>query len=599
MPARSAGSPWTTPQSLYLRMRDGVRLAVDIHLPSGLQAGDHVGAVLQFTRYWRAMRWGGKAPIGTGFNEQAAFLARGLARVNIDARGTGASFGTRATEYGVDEVLDQQEVIAWVARQPWCNGRLGVTGISYAGNTAELAQVGAQPSLCAVAPRFTDFDWYEFILFPGGLRNIAFGPDWGQFIVALDSGQPMLPVPAPGAVMPLGVLPVDADTDGALLRQALKEHAGNHRFAGLEAIENRDDVVPENSEQAVSANLADLQTELRAGARPAQHWLSWLDSGTAAGGLARWRSLDTPMVLIIGTWNHGAGMDGDPFLEGEASAVDAPALFQVLAEFFDRHLGDTRPAMPERRIRYKTMNVRRADHAWQETDVWPPAGTRTQRWYLGADARLTTDAPTMADGQDRYAVDYRHGTGLSTRWTTSMSGPVRYPDRREADRLLLTYTSAPLAADLCITGEAVMRLFVSSTHDDAAFIVYLEHVAADGHVRYITEGQLRAVHRKVCAQPLPFVQAGPPRSFKRADRQPLVPGEIAEVVFALLPTSVLFRQGERLRIAIAGADADSFARVPATGQPVWAVHRSALHATCIDLPVCPSSIPNLSDRSPA
>jgi putative CocE/NonD family hydrolase len=572
-----------SPQSLYVPMRDGTRLAVDVVLPEGLATGARVPAVLQFTRYWRAYRWapGQRPPATSGFSEQRAFLERGYARVNIDARGSGASFGVRSTEYGADEVIDQQEIVAWVAAQAWCDGRVGVTGVSYAGNCAELAQVGAEvsaeggthPALRAVAPRFTDFDWYEHILFPGGLRNIAFGPDWGQFITALDAGQPVLAVPAEGAPLPLGVMPVDADPDGVLLGLALQEHAANHRFDVMAQIECRDD------HPGTSANLADLQQALRAGARPAQHWLSWLDSGTAAGGLARWRSLDVPMELIIGTWNHGAAMDGDPFLDD--TTVDAAALFDALEGFFARHL--RADEAPLRRIRYKTMNCRKTP--WLETPVWPPQGTVVQRWYAGAQGGLVPHQPAEAAASDSYTVDFGHGTGRSTRWTTSMGGPVHYADRADADRRLLCYTSAPLAAALRITGEALVTLHVASTHHDAAFIVYLEHVAPDGRVRYVTEGQLRALHRGRATEPPPFVQAGPPRSFRRADTAPLVPGAPTEIVFALLPTSVQFHPGDRIRIALAGADADSFERVPESGQPVWTVHRSALHATCIDLPV--------------
>lgn len=583
------GALWRTPQSLYVRMRDGTRIALDVHLPNDLRAGLRVPAVLQFTRYWRACRWADGTPQATGFSEHRAFLARGFACVYIDARGSGASFGSRPTEYSAEEVADQQEVIKWVASQAWCDGCVLATGVSYAGNTAELTQVGASDALIAVAPRFTDFDWYEFILFPGGLRNIAFGPDWGQFIAALDEGLPVLPVPGAGGSLPLGVLPVDEDINGALLEQALLEHRANHRFASISLIECRDDLPADFEPTATSANLADLGTELQAGARPAQHWASWLDSGTAAGALARWRSLDLPMELIIGTWNHGAAMDGDPFLEPGEAAVDGVLLFEMMASFFERQLNAAaaRGHSPDvrRHIRYKTMNVRDASKAWRETTIWPPEGVKLQRWFAATHGQLVEYPPSDSEASDIYKVDFEHRTGRTTRWTTSMSGPVHYADRADSDRRLLTYTSAPLADDLCITGEALVTLHLSSTHDDAAFIVYLEHVSPDGHVRYVTEGELRAMHRRVAAERLPYVQAGPARSFRRQDLLPLTPGEITEIRFALMPTSVQFHAGDRIRIAIAGADADSFARVPANADPTWTVHRSALHATCIDLPI--------------
>ena len=71
------------------------------------------------------------------------------------------------------------------------------------------------------------------------------------------------------------------------------------------------------------------------------------------------------------------------------------------------------------------------------------------------------------------------------------------------------------------------------------------------------------------------------------DGAPMAPGAVEEVVFALLPTSVLFRAGHRIRISIGGADADTFARVPAEGVPVYTVERGPEYASHISLPVIP------------
>jgi uncharacterized protein len=80
---------------------------------------------------------------------------------------------------------------------------------------------------------------------------------------------------------------------------------------------------------------------------------------------------------------------------------------------------------------------------------------------------------------------------------------------------------------------------------------------------------------------------GPYHSFRRADGEPLAPGRLAELRFGLLPTSVLIRKGHRIRVAIAGADSGTFARIPATGNPVITVARSNTHASAIDLPIRP------------
>ena len=162
-----------------------------------------------------------------------------------------------------------------------------------------------------------------------------------------------------------------------------------------------------------------------------------------------------------------------------------------------------------------------------------------------------------------------------------------YGDRAEADQLLLTYTSPPLDEDTEISGYAVVTLYVKSTEEDGAFYVYLEDVDEQGRVTYVTEGLLRASHRKVSGDTPPCALQVPYHTFKRADMMPLVPGELAELTFGLLPTSVLIRKGHCLRLAIAGHDEGTFVRIPAQGSPIIAVARNRLYPSHIDVPVVP------------
>jgi len=104
-------------------------------------------------------------------------------------------------------------------------------------------------------------------------------------------------------------------------------------------------------------------------------------------------------------------------------------------------------------------------------------------------------------------------------------------------------------------------------------------------VTYITEGELRALHRKISNETPPYKMLVPYHSFLRKDALPLVPGQLAELKFGLQPTSVLIKKGHRLRIAIAGADKDTFARIPATGVPTITVARNRKDASWIELPV--------------
>ena len=96
-------------------------------------------------------------------------------------------------------------------------------------------------------------------------------------------------------------------------------------------------------------------------------------------------------------------------------------------------------------------------------------------------------------------------------------------------------------------------------------VAYLEDVAPDGRVTYLTEGELRLMHRRVADTPAGYVRPGPNRSFLRKDAAPYTPGVVEPLTFPLLPTSVVFRAGHRIRLALGCADADSFPRLPATG----------------------------------
>jgi len=122
-------------------------------------------------------------------------------------------------------------------------------------------------------------------------------------------------------------------------------------------------------------------------------------------------------------------------------------------------------------------------------------------------------------------------------------------------------------------------------HGDGAFHVYLEDVAPDGRVTYVTEGILRAIHRQVSDEEPLYAVLGPYHSFERADAAPLVPGEVAEIRFNLYATSVLVREGHRIRIAVAGHDASPFARYPAEGTPVLSVQRNNIYPSHVELPM--------------
>ncbi|MBS0335196.1 MAG: CocE/NonD family hydrolase [Proteobacteria bacterium] len=539
--------------SVYLPMRDGVRIAVQVLGAAGFRSR-HAPAVTVFTRYGRATPLAiAEAP----FSESLAFTELGFVVLSVDVRGTGASFGCRPQGRSQEELGDCGEVFDWAAAQSWSDGRIFCTGVSYGGNVADLVQSLGHPALVAVAPRFTDFDLYEHLLFPGGMPNTLFTRVWGELTAALDRGETAADQD-PGAEARLRARYVDGDTDGELYRQALADHAGNTDFTALMA------GVAYREQLRNGANLREVAATLGPRARPAYHWASWMDAGTAAGALERFAALDAPMRVRIGLWNHGAVEHADPLGEScPLSADERRADIEDIADFFFA----ASAGVPRRRIEYRTAGR----PGWRSTDRWPPPEIETRDLWLSAGGRLTAAPPQDEDGVDHYTVDFEAGSGSRTRWTTQVGTPVDYPDRASADARLLIYESEPLAGPLEITGTPELGLWLSSTRQDGLLIAYLEAVSADGRVDYLTEGGLRLRHRRLGA-------------FSEAEAEPLTPGEPVQLSIVLWPLSVVLPPGARLRLAIAGADKDTFARVPTDGAVTLRLFRSAAMPSWIRIP---------------
>ena len=563
--------------SEYVRTRDGTRIAIDVHLPRSRAEGERIPALLELTRYWRASEnaTSGERNPSLGSLDRL-FLRNGYAVVKVDARGSGASFGTRPVEYGPDEVRDAYDVVDWLVRQPWSSGSVGAYGTSYSGTTAELLAAVEHPAVKAVVPGWSDFDAYTSPIRPYGLLT-AFAEEWGNFVGALDRND--------RSIMKAAVRRVDADSSGALVAAAVAEHARNPDVAKwAKEVEFRD------SRYAGGPSYADIGTvrwkkEIERSNVPMLVLASWLDAGTTEGAFDRLRAFRNPQKLVIMATSHGGGAHASPFVVDSTPKRGNPTqeeMAQMRLEFFDRYLKgvknnvDSWPA-----VRYYTLGT----EEYRESNVWPLPGTTNRRMYLAADGVLASSAPTR-EGSDRYVVDFGVNTGANNRWATQMGRPVlRLNDRGAMDARMLTYTTPPLEADMHIAGSPTIDFMVSSTHADGAVIVYLEDVDAAGQSRYITEGGIRLIHRKLSRDTLFGIT--PYSSFEKRDAAPMRPSEPARVHFRILPTSVVIRAGHRLRLAIAGADSGVLGRVPAEGTPTLTIHRGPRTPAMRELPIAP------------
>jgi len=546
-----------TTTSHYVPAMDGTRLALDVHIPALHTAGNRYPVLLVLTRYLRSTVNPETGELNPALDQRDNyFLERGYVVVKVDARGSGASFGTRPMAYGPEEIQDAYAVVDWVVARGWADGNVGAYGTSYTGTTAELLAAVNHPAVKAVIPGWSDFDVYTSPLRPYGLLASTFLSTWGQVVGWMDSADPQL-----GAV----INPVDEDIEGSLLKQALREHEQNPDiFEVGVSYEYRDDSIGGGVTWAEIGPLNYKEAIERSGV-PMLIPVSWMDAGTADGALLRFQHFSNPQKLVIFAGTHGGRGHASPYTVSDESLPPRPSIEEQLelqTQFFDHHLkGETNEVENWPAIRFFNLG----EEAFHETEVWPPEGTQDQTFHLSQGGDLKAVADDVKSGTDTYAVDGEVTTGDSNRWIAQMGGPIVNLDNRGAmDKRMLTYTTEPLQGDLQISGTPEVTLQMSSDREDGMVLVYLEDVDSEGRSRYLTEGGVRLIHRKTV--PNPYFHTGRPyHSYAREDAQPMPPGEIVEVKFQLWPISVLIQQGHRVRLAIAGADNAVFDQLPAEG----------------------------------
>ena len=591
---RSAASVLPQLQSRYVQMPDGVRLAVDIWLPFGTTAGTRLPTVLEADRYWRARAYTGGIKNNPNYYIAQPWNARGYAYVFADLRGTGASFGTLTAELGSALVADVGSLANWIAAQPWSNGRVGVTGVSYSADIAIGSLALRNPHITAAAPISYDFDPYEDIMRPGGILIQPLVAPYGLLLQILDKADGTTCATSAATrqlcqqLSLTGAAPEPVDgPDGKALRAAARaQHFHNANLVALAQAGVYRDWSRGPQSWAVTS-VGSKTAAIAAGGVPILTFAGWLDAGTANGVLSQFASLPNTQESWIGPWSHGQGYIADPFQSSRRlPGAEHQQLNDRVYAFFDRYVkGDARPDAT-RVLHYYTLNA----GTWHTTTRWPVAGTRIHRLYFGAGHTLTWQPGAARPGSDLLHLNPTAGTGHKDRWNTNLTGgPVVYPNRAAVDRKLLTYTTAPLRQATTVTGLGQVTLDVTGLRgaQHGALYAYLEDVQPSGRVTYITEGELALADRAIAPKKdnPAWRMLRTPRTYARADAAPFPLHRPQQITFDLLPTSVLFHAGDRIRIAIAAADPDSFQLLPANGQATYRITHSPTSPSYVDLPV--------------
>lgn len=576
------------PRSLYVTMRDGCRLAVDVYLPQPGEAepDSQLPTIVLFTPYYRRFKLkpgaNGSEPTPNCGKYRDFFVPRGYALVVVDVRGTGASFGTRDSFRSPKERDDYREIVDWIVAEPWSDGRVGATGISYLGAACDFVASSGHPAVKAIAPLFAVWDTYSDHYYPGGLLLNRLAETYDRLMIALDHDRRDLLAEFAYYKDPNfdGPQPIDGDQDCALRDAAVKEHLGNfHMPDFITEFRFKDDALPYDPE-FTSASFSPYK--YRDGIRADVAVLSvsgWMDgAGYMNGAISRYLTLkDNPRHLLLGPWDHGARINVSPWRKGVEAQF--PLLGEVL-RFFDHYLmGRETGLTREEPIHFFNMH----DETWRNASTWPPVGSATVLHLAGQ----ALSSERQEAGSDAFDVDASVGTGEHTRYErlAAIDNREYYTDWAALEARMPSVDSAPLEDDTELSGHAVADLWIASSEPDAALFVYLSELTSDGTVRYVTEGMLRALHRAEAPCPDDHRTTWPFRNFSRREARPLVPGEPARMHFALLPTSWTFRKGSRIRLSFAGADMDHYGQVPHGSPPRITVFHGGDHASKIELPL--------------
>jgi putative CocE/NonD family hydrolase len=516
-------------KNVPIPMRDGVRLYADIYKPP---AQGRFPVVLIRLPY-------GKGEYYTYMPAYGRFWPKkGYVCVIQDVRGKWASEGDFQALSGEDQ--DGYDTLEWIARQPWCDGSIGMMGESYYGFTQWAAAISQHPNLKCIAPMDIDIDSYR-LNYPGGAFNLQLVGGW---IAGQDTQTVRNALRLDYWHLPLIDMADDAGLSTELYRETLR-HA------------SRDAYWDERS----------LHTQIHRVGIPVLHIGGWYDTFTN-GTLEAWRSLReraqdaevrAKQWLLMAPIDHEHSTErthriGKLKLGGEWN----PAwLFDRHEAFFDHFLKgvdngwDRRPP-----VEIFVMG----DDEWRFEWEWPLARTEYVPFFLhsaGAansrqgDGGLDTQAPGE-EAQDHFLYDpsnpVQYSLGVDY-WNLArdMKDRGSVEDRED----VLVYTSSAQTEDMEITGPIRVSLWAASSAQDTDFTAALVDVFPDGYCHLIREGIARA-------------------RFRDSDREPslIEPGRVYDYQIDLTSTSYVMRAGHRMRLEISSSNFNRFDRNPNTGGPL-------------------------------
>jgi predicted acyl esterase len=573
-------------------VRDGLVLSANLFLPVA-QAGDQrFPAILEMIPYrkddWRFC---------SDQQRMTYFAQRGYAGCRLDIRGTGSSPGIARDEYTPEETQDGYDAVEWLAAQPWCNGNVGMWGISYGGFTAIQVAMLQPPSLKAIIPMYATDDRYtDDVHYIGGCLTAS---ELSQYAVSM---------------VGMNALPPRAEY--------LRGDWATQWRARLEQTPWLIEWLRQQTDGPYWRS-GSLAPDYRRITCAIFHIGGWADGYTNAVLRMQERCLNAPRKALIGPWVHSL----------PDSAYPGPNIdyLHEMTRFFDHWLKGVdngvmdEPPLTIFRQEYTPPEAfpARVNGAWHSEAAYPIARAQSREFYLGEGTLeeprtenrepskgVQLNAPTTKEQKinrqqlelalelellrvsnaedyersaekeilnsqfstlnsaDHYPHRPTHGTRASLSWGAGGEPNGLARDLRPDEALIPTYTSAPLAEPLDLIGFPEALLYLSSSAPVAHAIVRLTDVAPDGVSALVSTGILNLTHRESHAEP-----------------QPLAPGEVYQVRVPLKATGYRFLAGHRIRLSVASAYWPAIWPAPYLADN--ALHRGPARPSRLILPVVP------------
>ncbi|HEY1475804.1 MAG TPA: CocE/NonD family hydrolase [Pseudolabrys sp.] len=498
-------------------MRDGVRLLADVFRPQG---DARVPAILNLGPYQKDKLWVPPETLEEKANPYMNWetvnplwwVPRGYAAVRVDGRGSGKSQG-QCEPWSLAESIDFYDAIEWAAAQPWCNGNVGLLGISYFAINQWFAANQQPPSLKAIIPWEGFADLYRDALFHGGILSV-FMTNWFT----------------------------------AHLMHHKIGRASQH-LADAWKVNTLDFWLSNNLDSGAFAGAQAQWDKITVPMLSVGNWTGFgLHLRGNTEGFMRGASKHKKLRIHNGSHVH-------PFYREEAR--------QDQIRFFDYWLkGEQNGVMDEPPIKL-AIRKGRDQTEWRHEKEWPLARTRWTKLYLDLSPPVAGQDPNTgllevknppATGSRTYAATSLGSMGSTSAASSQVMGGGIKPG------MGISLDTAPLLVDTEITGPIAAVLWVSSSSEDMDLFLTLRNFDADGNEVMetgqqgtpvpVAKGWLRVSHRELDPE-----LTRPYRPYHKHQRRLfLKPDEIVKVEVEIWPTSMVFKKGHRIRLDVQPRD---------------------------------------------